>query len=144
MDTLVNRIHELSCLQSDKMAVAFKKEVLSYSELFEASLHMALLLKELDVKKGDSVSFSAVSKPEMVVTYLALQMIGAVSVYLDKNSTAANMYDIYYRVHGQNFGWLDWAKNGQEAGTQGYAYRLEAIEIKLVEKGGQAPDRRDR
>ncbi|MBR3042097.1 MAG: AMP-binding protein [Eubacterium sp.] len=95
MDTLVNRIHELSSLHGDKMAVAFKKEVLSYSELFEASLHMALLLKELDVKKGDSVSFSAVSKPEMVVTYLALQMIGAVSVYLDKNSTAANMYDIY-------------------------------------------------
>ena len=95
MDTLVNRIHELSCLKGEKTAVAFKKESLSYSELFDASLNMALLLKKSGVKQGDAVSFSAVSKPEMVVTYLALQMIGAVSVYLDKNSTAANMYDIY-------------------------------------------------
>lgn len=46
-------------------------------------------------------------------------------------------YDIYYRVHSQNIGWLGWAKNGEIAGTIGYGYRLEAIEIKLVEKGLQ-------
>ena len=23
----------------------------------------------------------------------------------------AKKYNIYYRVHAQNFGWLDWAKN---------------------------------
>ena len=48
-------------------------------------------------------------------------------------------YDIYYRVHAQTFGWLDWAKNGAPAGTAGYAKRLEGIEIKLVPKGGPAP-----
>ena len=31
-------------------------------------------------------------------------------------------YDIYYRVHVQEFGWLGWAKNGQIAGTTGYGY----------------------
>ena len=46
----------------------------------------------------------------------------------------ANYYDIYYRVHSQEFGWLGWAKNGEASGTEGYAYRLEAIEIKLVKK----------
>ncbi len=51
----------------------------------------------------------------------------------------ANKYDIYYRVHAQNFGWLGWAKNGASAGTEGYAYRLEAIQIQLVAKGGSAP-----
>ena len=55
----------------------------------------------------------------------------------------ANKYDIYYRVHAQNFGWLGWAKNGESAGTEGYAYRLEAIEIQLVEKGGSAPGSTD-
>ena len=45
----------------------------------------------------------------------------------------------YYRVHAQYFGWLGWAKNGESAGTEGFAYRLEAIEIALVEKGGDAP-----
>ena len=51
----------------------------------------------------------------------------------------AEQYDIYYRVHSQTYGWLGWAKNGESAGTEGQAKRLEAIEIQLVEKGGAAP-----
>ena len=50
-----------------------------------------------------------------------------------------NKYDIYYRVHSQTYGWLGWAKNGEAAGTEGFAKRLEAIQIVLVEKGGKAP-----
>ena len=46
----------------------------------------------------------------------------------------AEKYDVYYRVHAQNYGWLNWAKNGETSGTIGLAKRLEAIEIKLVEK----------
>lgn len=95
MDTLVNRIYELSVKNGSKTAVIFKKESLTYRELFSAAFLMAKELKGLGIDKGDRVSFSAVSKPEMTVTYLALQLIGAISVYLDKNSTAGNMYDIY-------------------------------------------------
>ena len=50
-------------------------------------------------------------------------------------------YDIYYRVHAQNVGWMNWAKNGQRSGTQGRSYRLEGIEIVLVAKEGQPPQR---
>lgn len=46
----------------------------------------------------------------------------------------AQHYDIYYRVHVQNIGWMNWVKNGEMAGTEGQALRLECIEIKLVEK----------
>lgn len=53
-------------------------------------------------------------------------------------------YDIYYRVHCQDYGWLDWACNGQEAGSSGFSKRLEAIEIRLVEKGGKAPGSTER
>lgn len=35
--------------------------------------------------------------------------------------------------------WLDWAKNGEIAGTTDGARRMEAIQIKLVSKGSQAP-----
>lgn len=51
----------------------------------------------------------------------------------------AEHYDIYYRVHAQTYGWLDWACNGSDAGTAGLAKRLEAIQIVLVPKGGEAP-----
>lgn len=51
----------------------------------------------------------------------------------------SNYYDVYYRVHCQNFGWMGWAHNGELAGSAGYAYRLEAIQIVLVPKGMSAP-----
>jgi uncharacterized protein YjdB len=51
----------------------------------------------------------------------------------------SKQYDIYYRVHSEKIGWMGWAKNGEEAGTSGYAYRLEGIEIMLIDKGGDAP-----
>lgn len=51
----------------------------------------------------------------------------------------AKKYDVYYRVHAQNFGWLGWAKNGEEAGTAGYSYRLEAIQVVMVPEGTENP-----
>ena len=44
-------------------------------------------------------------------------------------------YDIYYRVHAQTYGWLSWVKNGEAAGTAGYAKRLEGIQVVVVKKG---------
>lgn len=51
----------------------------------------------------------------------------------------AELYDVYYRVHTQNLGWLGWAKNGEDAGTAGLCYRLEGIEI-MVLPSGTTPD----
>ena len=44
----------------------------------------------------------------------------------------ANQYDIYYRVHSEVYGWLDWAKNGEIAGVNHYS--IEAIQIRLIQK----------
>lgn len=51
----------------------------------------------------------------------------------------AEHYDNYYRAHVQDEGWLGWAKNGEIAGTTGFGRRIEAIEVKLVERGDAAP-----
>ncbi len=51
----------------------------------------------------------------------------------------ASQYDIYYRVHVQNFGWTGWASNGASCGSAGYSYRLEGIEIMVVPAGSPAP-----
>lgn len=61
----------------------------------------------------------------------------AISIKL--TGTMAVNYDVYYRVHCQDYGWLDWAKNGEYAGTEGQSKRLEAIEIKLVKLGETPP-----
>ena len=40
------------------------------------------------------------------------------AIKLHLTGELAEKYDIYYRVHTQTFGWLDWAKNGEPSGTK--------------------------
>lgn len=61
------------------------------------------------------------------------------AIKIELTGNIANEYDVYYRVHAQNFGWLGWARNGEIAGTTGWNYRAEAIEIRLVKHGEDAP-----
>ena len=50
-----------------------------------------------------------------------------------------NIYDIYYRTHIQDYGWLGWSKNGNPSGSRAMNKRIEAIEVRLVKKGEAAP-----
>ena len=46
----------------------------------------------------------------------------------------ASHYSVFYRVHSSNIGWQGWTSNGNAAGTSNYGQRIEAIEIKLIDK----------
>ena len=50
-----------------------------------------------------------------------------------------SQYDVWYRVHSADFGWNGWAKNGESAGSQGYAKAAQAVQIELLPKGSAAP-----
>ena len=63
------------------------------------------------------------------------------AIEIKLSGTIAIYYDVYYRVHAQDYGWLAWAKNGAKAGTSGQSKRLEGIEVVLVNKGGSPPAR---
>ena len=56
------------------------------------------------------------------------------AIQLKLNDELSSTYDIYYRAHVQDIGWMDWVKNGEIAGTTGKSKRLEALEIKLIQK----------
>lgn len=62
------------------------------------------------------------------------------AVRLRLTGSLARDYDVYYRVHASNIGWMAWAKDGEEAGTTGMACSLEAVQIKLIKKGASHPD----
>lgn len=47
------------------------------------------------------------------------------------DSTAGTKNSILYQTHVQDYGWQTWKKNGEMAGTQGEAKKMEAINIKL-------------
>ncbi|MEO2533634.1 C39 family peptidase [Collinsella aerofaciens] len=51
----------------------------------------------------------------------------------------SDSYDVWYRVHAAGYGWLGWAKDGEAAGTEGLGVQAEALQVVLVEKGGDAP-----
>lgn len=94
-DTLINRILNLSKDQSDKMAVAFKREQLTYKELMNKIRLIGNSLVEMKVKKGDRVLFTTLSKPETIAVYLGIQYCGAVAVFVDKNATTENIEFVY-------------------------------------------------
>ena len=61
------------------------------------------------------------------------------AICIELTGEMAEKYDVYYQVHSSEFGWLGWAKNGEKAGSEGYARQMEAIRIQLVKKGEGAP-----
>lgn len=95
VNTLVNRIIDLSFDKPTKRAVAFKNESLTYKELIHRAAGMCRVLKERGIEQGDKVSFSATSKVETIVIYLAIHMANAIAVFLDKNAIPESMTDIY-------------------------------------------------
>ena len=45
-----------------------------------------------------------------------------------------NVYDLYYRVHVQDIGWMDWVEADEVAGTVGRSLKIEAFQIRIVAK----------
>ena len=64
---------------------------------------------------------------------------GVETVEIKLSGGLASAYDVYYRAHVSGVGWRDWAKNGASAGSLGTTRTIEAIQIRLVSKGGSAP-----
>ena len=94
-DTLLRRVGELAERCPDKAAVIFKGETLTYAGLFRRALNTAAVLKEQGVLPGDRVCFSAVSRPETVIAYLAVHACGGVTVCLDKGAAPEHMAEIF-------------------------------------------------
>jgi hypothetical protein len=47
----------------------------------------------------------------------------------------ASFYDVWYRAYVPKYGWLGWAKNGESAGTTGFGYRIESVQVRVLPRG---------
>lgn len=98
--TIVEAVLHHGEAMPEKTAVVFKKKQMNYGQLCEQVKCFAHILKnEYDVKRGDLVMLSAVSKPDYVVALLGIQYLGAVSVPIDKSAKEANIMDVYEYIH---------------------------------------------
>ncbi|MDO5539803.1 MAG: class I adenylate-forming enzyme family protein [Eubacteriales bacterium] len=94
--TIVKAVMAHAIETPDKLAVGFKKNRITYSQLCRRMKSMAYLLREsCDVQKGDLVMLSGVSRPDYIVGYLAIQYLGAVSVPIEKAAKIENILDVY-------------------------------------------------
>lgn len=80
---------------SERPAVAFKTEIVTYRALKGRMVNIGSHLCALGVKPGDRVLFSAVSRPEAVAAYLGIQYAGAAAVPVDKNAAADTAAFLY-------------------------------------------------
>lgn len=93
--TIVEAVIDYALKTPTKLAVCFKKERVTYSQLEEYIKRGAYKLsKEYHIKAGDIVVVSALSKPDFVVTFLAIQYLGATVVPLDKSLSEQNFTKI--------------------------------------------------
>lgn len=112
---------------------------------FSGSIGQSKGLSDLDIS-GFNMDSSSIRFSVYYDSNGWMQGISGVGVKSDKNDVIralkislapkyGQQYDILYRVHVQNHGWLGWTKNGVAAGSMGEGLRLEAFEVKIVKKG---------
>lgn len=80
---------------------------------------------------GDSVTMN-INKKNYGGTIGQAKRVEAIEIKL--TGELSEKYDVFYRVHGQSYGWQTARANGETAGYVGQKKRLEAIEIIIVEK----------
>lgn len=87
----------------------------------------------------ENIGWEKAWKANGIMSGTKAQSLRLEAIQIELTGTDADQFDVYYRVHAQNFGWLNWAKNGASAGTAGFGYRLEGIKIVVVPKGTEPP-----
>ena len=102
--TIVEAVLNHAVQTPDKLAVAFKKDILNYRQLANGIYQFASILKkEYGVEAGDRIMISALSKPSFVVAHFAAQFTGAVSVPVDKAATQTGLSKLYKTVRPKLF-----------------------------------------
>ena len=86
-----------------KPAVCDKKRQLTYEELLFRVKREAAILQEHGVKRADKIAVLAVSGIEYVLSYLAIQYLGAITVPIDKSLGLAAMAQICEQTQARLF-----------------------------------------
>ncbi|EED13064.1 nonribosomal peptide synthase GliP-like, putative [Talaromyces stipitatus ATCC 10500] len=84
--TVCDKIEQWAVLQPDHIAISFGDRKVSYSELDNSASHIAWLLSQRNIGKGDRVPVLAQRSPEMVACFLGVLKSGALYVPIDTES----------------------------------------------------------
>ncbi|PHM73862.1 non-ribosomal peptide synthetase [Xenorhabdus kozodoii] len=83
LHTIPNALSEIVSKHSNKTALIFNSETLSYRELWEKSAQIAFVLQKMKVKKGDKVAIKITRSLELYLVMIAVIRLGAIIVPLN-------------------------------------------------------------
>ncbi|MBI6549067.1 non-ribosomal peptide synthetase [Xenorhabdus lircayensis] len=92
--TIPNILSEIVNKYSNKTALIFNSETLSYRELWEQSSQIAFVLQKMEIKKGDKVAINITRSFELYLVMIAVIRLGAVIVPLSNtfNNNSPKQY----------------------------------------------------
>ena len=85
----------------DDIALNYFGKQITYGKLFEEIEKTAMAFNSLGIKQGDIVSIISIATPEVIYSFYALNLIGAVSNWIDLRKPASEILDITKSCHSR-------------------------------------------
>ena len=85
MITLVDALYRNGAERPDKVALIFRDQQVTYGQLLEQATLLGGYLQAQGIQPGDRVMLTGASRPEYVIALLAVQLMGGVTVPVDRN-----------------------------------------------------------
>ena len=85
MITLVDALYRNGAERPDKVALIFRDQQVTYGQLLEQAALLGGYLQAQGIQPGDRVMLTGASRPEYVIALLAVQLMGGVTVPVDRN-----------------------------------------------------------
>ena len=85
MMTLVDALYRNGAERPDKVALIFRDQQVTYGQLLEQATLLGGYLQAQGIQPGDRVMLTGASRPEYVIALLAVQLMGGVTVPVDRN-----------------------------------------------------------
>lgn len=102
--TIVEAVIDYASHTPDKLAIAFKNNTLTYRELTGIIYKLSLLLStKYGVSTKDIIMLNAISKPEFVAAFLAIQFLGGTVVTVDKAALSDTVISMYRNIKPKLF-----------------------------------------
>ena len=95
MITLVDVLNRHAAEQPKKIAVHFRDQSLTYAQLRRQAALLGGYLQSLGVTVGDRIMLTGASRPEYLIGLLAVQMVGGITVPVDRNPKPATLSYIH-------------------------------------------------
>ena len=102
-NTIYGYLVERNKEESNRIAIEYFGNKLTYAQLFEKIDSCAKSLKKLGVKKGDIVTVCMPTTPEMVYIFYALSKLGAVSNMIDPRKSQKEIEEYTKEVNSKIF-----------------------------------------